>query len=173
MPIIGPMIADSAQLTVSYSERLLQDVTPENFARFATVGDTVIESNHPAFILGHLSLYPCRIVDELGGDASAISPSDHYNELFSPQATCVDDPDGSIYPAMDEIVAKFNAAYAATIEFLMTVDDAPFAEPNANERMREKFATKGSMHAFYLGGHGMIHIGQFSAWRRAMGMPSA
>ncbi|MEM9645807.1 MAG: DinB family protein [Planctomycetota bacterium] len=173
MSTIGPMIADSAQLTLGYAQRLLNGVTPEQFARFARIGDQVIESNHPAFILGHLSLYPCRIVDELGGDASAITPTEPYENLFSHETTCVDDSDGSIYPAMDEVVNKFTSAYETTIDFVKTASDEAFAVENPNERMRAKFATKGSMHAFYMSGHGMIHMGQFSAWRRVMGLGSA
>jgi hypothetical protein len=31
----------------------------------------------------------------------------------------------------------------------------------------------GALVSFYLGGHVMNHVGQLSAWRRAMGLPSA
>lgn len=171
--MIGSIIADSAKISVNYIQRLLVDVKPEQFARFATVNGQVIESNHPAFILGHLSLYPCRIVAEAGHDASAIDPSEKFEALFSPSATCLDDPDGTLYPSMDEITGKFFAAHEAVIQMLPDVDDSVFHEANANEKMVSKFGTKGSMHAFYLGGHVMMHVGQFSAWRRATGLGSA
>ena len=73
--MIGSMIADSARLSVGYAERLIQGVRSDQFAQFAEVGGTKIESNHPAFVLGHLSIYPCRIVEDLGGDPSVIEPS--------------------------------------------------------------------------------------------------
>lgn len=171
--MIGSMIADSARISISYAERLTSGVTAEQFARFAEVGGTTIESNHPAFVLGHLSIYPCRIVEDLGGDASSIKPSEKYEALFSPSATCLDDPEGKLYPAMDEIAEKFFAAHQAAIEALLAADDSAFAVENPNEAMRGKFATKGAMHAFYLGGHVMIHMGQLSAWRRAMGLGKA
>ena len=39
---IGPMIAASARLGLGYAERLLKDVKPDQFGRFAKIGDTVI-----------------------------------------------------------------------------------------------------------------------------------
>ncbi len=169
MPNIGPMIASSARLGLGYARNLLKDIKPEEFARFARVGGTVIESNHPAFILGHLSLYPPRVITELGGDASKITPPQQYEELFSHQAKCVDDPDGSIYPPMDQIMAMMLSGYEAAEQILSVSEDRKFLESNPNERMRERFATKGAMHGFYVGGHLMMHLGQLSAWRRAMG----
>ncbi len=167
------MIAASARLGLGYAERLLKDVPENQFARFAKVGDTVIESNHPAFIYGHLSLYAPRVVDQLGGDATALLPSAQFEQLFSKDATCVDDPDGSIYPPMDEVTAALLTNYRAAADALERADDDLFTIENPNEAMRDKFPTKGAMHAFYVGGHFMLHMGQMSAWRRAMGMGPA
>ncbi len=171
--MIGSMIADSARMSVGYAERLLKDVSASQFARFAEVEGKLIESNHPAFILGHLSLYPSRVVSELGADASSIMPSSKFEALFAPSATCLDDPEGKLYPAMNEITDKFFAAHQVAIDVLMSCDDQAFAAANTNERLKAKFATIGSAHAFYLGGHAMLHMGQFSAWRRAMGIGAA
>ncbi|TWT74718.1 DinB family protein [Allorhodopirellula solitaria] len=171
--MIGSMIADSAALGVVNCKKLLKGIPSSQFGRFAEVNGQVIQSNHPAFILGHLSLYPSRVVAELGGDASAVAPTSQYEALFAASVACVDDPDATVYPAMEEITDKFFAAQQAAIEAVKASDDALFAEENPNERMREKFATIGSMHAFYLGGHVMLHMGQLSAWRRAAGMGPA
>ena len=48
-----------------------------------------------------------------------------------------------------------------------------FLLENPNERMRAKFPTNGAMLAFYVGGHFMLHMGQLSAWRRAVGLGPA
>ncbi|EGF24481.1 DinB family protein [Rhodopirellula baltica] len=171
--MIGQMIADSGQLCIGYAKRLMTGVTQEQFARFAVVGDTVIESNHPAFILGHLSLYPCQVIEQVGADASAVKPSEKYDALFSKHAKCLDDPNGTLYPPMEEVVDKFFSSHDAAIEALLNADDAVFSTPNPTEHLREKFSTVGSLHGFYLSGHMMLHIGQFSAWRRAMGLGPA
>lgn len=173
MPTIGPMIAASAHLGLSYAERLLQDVPRDQFARFAKVGGTVIHSNHPAFIYGHLGIYAPRIVEQLGGDVGGLAPSETFLKLFSKDAQCVDDPDGSIYPGMDEIVSALKTGYTAAITSLESAPDDIFHEANPNEPMRAKFPTIGAMHAFYVGGHFMLHMGQMSAWRRAIGLGAA
>lgn len=173
MPTIGPMIAASARLSQGYAERLLQDVPPEQFARFANVGGTVIHSNHPAFIYGHLSLYGSRIVEQLDRDATAVVPPANFSQLFSKDAQCVDDPDGSIYPPMSDIVSALLQSHAQAIIALEQADDDVFSEANPNEAMRAKFPTIGAMHAFYVGGHFMLHMGQMSAWRRAIGLGAA
>lgn len=169
----GSMIAASARIALSYNERLTTDVPEEKFASMARVGDVVIDANHPAFIAGHLSIYACRIVEELGGDASAIKPTAHYDQLFSPSASCVDDPQCSIYPAKSELVENLTTAYQAAIKTLEAAPDEIFTRENPNESMRGKFASIGAMHGFYVGGHFMMHMGQLSTWRRIMGMGSA
>jgi hypothetical protein len=170
---IGPMIAASSRLGLDYAERLLKGVSADQFARFAKIGDTVIESNHPAFIYGHLSLYPGRVIENIGADASSCQPSETFQKVFSKDATCVDDPGGTIYPAMDEITAACLDSYRIAAEALEAADDGVFYEPNPNEAMRKRFATKGAMLGFYVGGHFMLHMGQMSAWRRAVGLGPA
>jgi len=170
---IGPLIADSGKLSLGYAKRLAKDIEPQQFGRFAKLGDTTVNSNHPAFVYGHLSLYACRIVEQLGGDASSITPSALYVERFSHTATCVDDPDNHIYPAKDELIERVLTSYQLAIDTLIAADDSQFLIPNVNEAMRAKFATNGSMQAFYIGGHFMIHMGQVSAWRRMMGLGPA
>jgi hypothetical protein len=170
---IGPIIAASALLGLGYAERLLTDVTPQQFARLARIDGTAIESNHPAFIYGHLSLYGARVVDAVGGDASPYQPSEEFIALFSKDATCQDDPDGTIYPAMDVITTALLNSHRAAAEALETASDDLFLTPNANEAMREKFPTTGAMLGFYMGGHFMLHMGQMSAWRRMLGLGPA
>ena len=167
------MISASARLGLGYAERLLKDVQPNQFSRYASVAGRVIESNHPAFIYGHLSLYACRIIDGVGGDGSAYQPAASFVEAFSKDASCVDDPDGTVYPPMDEITTALFDNYRAAIVALESAPDGVFMTENPNEAMREKFPTTGAMHTFYVGGHFMLHMGQMSAWRRAMGMGPA
>jgi hypothetical protein len=170
---IGPLIADSGKISLGYAQRLIVGISPSQFGRFAQgpTGDVV--SNHPAFIYGHLSLYACRIVEQLGKDASTIKPTDLYVERFSHTATCIDDVDGTLYPPMGELVERVMTSYQAAIDALLDAEDSLLLVPNVNEAMRAKFATNGSMQAFYIGGHFMYHMGQVSAWRRMMGLGQA
>jgi hypothetical protein len=164
---IGNTIGDSLSLSLSYGRRMLTGVTPLIFARYASPGNQFVESNHPAFVYGHLSLYGSRIIEQLGGDASAVTPTARFQELFSKDAKCQDDPSGTIYPPQDEVTEAFFKAYETCLEVLRNAPDEAFQKPNPiSGRMTELFPTLGSMHAFYVGGHMMLHIGQISAWRR-------
>ena len=168
---LGNIIADSLELGVGYGERLLAGVPADQFGRLASPGGSTIQSNHAAFIYGHLSLYGPRIVDRLGKDPSSLSIPDRFQEIFSKDAACQDDPNGTIYPAMDEITDFFFAGYRAASAALRKADEQEFSKPNPAEgRMAELFPTLGSMFAFYCGGHLMMHLGQMSAWRRMIGL---
>ncbi len=171
---LGNVIADSLGLGLGYSERLLAGVTPDKFGRLASTGRSLIRSNHPAFVYGHLSLYGPQVITHLGGDVANLRTPDRFESLFSRDATCQDDPDGKTYPAMDEVTKFFFDGYRAAAEALRAADDQVVQQPNpSGGRMTELFPTVGSMLAFYAGGHLMMHLGQMSAWRRMMGLGSA
>lgn len=171
---VGVMISQSLNLCLGYAERLLKGISSEQFARFASVGEEVVNSNHPAFVLGHLSLYPAKILEQLGHDASSVAVPESFQTVFSKDATCQDDPEGTIYPTMDEIVEKFFQGYRLAAEKLQSAEDPTFQQPNPNEgKIKEAFPTLGAMHMFYVSGHMMVHLGQMSAWRRMQGLGSA
>ena len=171
---IGNVIADSLSLGLGYADRLLTDVSAETFAHLARPGENIIESNHGAFIYGHLTLYAPRIIGELGGDTSAFPITEGDNALFSKDANCQHDSDGSIYPPMHEITDRFKTYYLAAMQQLRESNDETFSKPNpAGGRLTELFPTLGSVHAFYAGGHLMLHMGQMSAWRRMSGLGPA
>jgi len=169
---IGNVIADSLQLSLNYAERLLKNIPAARAGRFADPGGVVVESNHPAFVYGHLSLYAPKILRQIGHPAPAVP--DGFELAFSKEAKCVDDVDGDLYPALDQIVAFFLEGHRMTMGALRSTPDATFDQPNPAEgRMRELFPTIGSVQAFYCGGHMMMHLGQVSAWRRMQGLGSA
>lgn len=169
---LGNTIGDSLQLSLGYAERLLKDVSPEQFGRFARADGKPIESNHGAFIYGHLSLYAPSILSDLGLNAPEIP--DGFQSGFSKDAKCADDVDGTLYPEMEKITTFFFDGYRAALEALRAADDEIFQQPNPlGGGMAEKFPTLGSMHNFYVGGHMMIHMGQMSAWRRMLGLGPA
>ena len=171
---IGNVIADSLQLSLGYADRLLKDVEPERFARFASPGGQPIDSNHPAFVLSHLCIYAPRIIEQLGRDDLAVAVEDQIANTGSKDAKCVDDADGSIYAEMGQVVETFQNGYSNAEMALREAADDLLQQPNPGEgRMVELFPTLGSMHAFYCGGHMMMHLGQFSAWRRMESMGPA
>jgi hypothetical protein len=171
---IGSIIAPGARLGQMYAERLLAGVTPETCARFARPGGVVIKSNHPSFLLGHLSLYPVRTMQYLKLPLGPTAFPPHYESLFKFGVECEDDPEGSKYPPLSELKTLFFESYRAAIEAVEPAPDEAFDVPNPAEgRLRQMFPTVGAALNFYLIGHVQVHLGQFSAWRRAMGMAPA
>jgi hypothetical protein len=171
--ILGRILADSTQMTLAYAERLLSGIRADQFARLAAPGGYVVQSNHPAFVIGHLALYPPRILGYLAAEKTVPLPHG-FSEAFSKDAACRDDPEGNQYPPMNTLVDTFFTGYRAVQDALKAAPDETLTRPNPlGGAFAERFPTVGSMINFYLGGHAMLHLGQLSAWRRMMGMGPA
>lgn len=171
---VGSIIAAGAKLSQTYAERLLTDVTQENYARFARPGGVVVQSNHPAFVLGHLSLYPVRTMQYLKLPQGRTAFPASYEPLFKFGAECQDDPAGKVYPPLVAMKTFFFESYRAAIAAIESAADEAFDAPNPAEgRLRDLFPTIGMALNFYLIGHTQVHLGQISAWRRAVGLPPA
>lgn len=173
MGTIGSILSQTAGLTISYAERLLNGVDQKLFARFAQPGGHEIKANHPAWVFGHLALYAPRVLAQLGEVESLRLPPG-FDELFKNGSECRDDPNGTIYPPMSHIREFFFNGYSQAIRKIADANDTLLAGPNPAEgRMRELFPSLGAMLNFYLSAHSQMHLGQISTWRRAMGLPAA
>lgn len=171
---IGSTIADAALMGPRYAARLVNSIPNERFARLSNPGQQTVDANHPAFALGHLCLYPIKVMQLLGLETSEVEPPEGFEKLFSKEAKCVDDPDGGLYPPKDEIIRFFENSYAIAIEALRNAEDEQLtAENPVDSPMKQVCPSLGSMLAFYLTGHVMVHLGQVSTWRRMEGLPAA
>ena len=74
---------------------------------------------------------------------------------------------------MEEVVERMLRGYRQASEVLRSAEDGLFLQENPLERLRGKFPTVGAALGFYVSGHMMMHLGQLSAWRRAMGLGPA
>lgn len=171
---IGEMLTATTVRVMGLAEGLLKGVEPAVFASQPTQDGRVVDTNHGAFVYGHLALYPAKILQMLGQDPGPAACSERYAELFAAGVHCKHDPDNAEHPPMAEIVERFKAGSAAAIEAVRGADDAVFARPiEGNDRYREVFGTVGNATGFLLHDHVMFHLGQMSAWRRMMGLGSA
>jgi hypothetical protein len=170
----GSMIADAASVGLRYAQRLLTNIPESRFARLAAPGGETIQSNHPAFVIGHLCLYPVKIMQLLGRDTSQVLPPAGYEALFSKDATCQDDVAGDRYPPAEELVQFFESSYDAALNALRSASDEQLAAENPLDTpMKQVCPTLGSMLTFYVTGHVTTHLGQLSTWRRMEGLPAA
>ncbi|MCA9284257.1 MAG: DinB family protein [Phycisphaerales bacterium] len=151
--------------TIGYAEALLKDIPADKFA--FSPHPTM---NHPAFVVGHLSIYPNRLLSIMGKSDLAVERPG-YDELFKAGTACVADP--KKYPGKDELTAYYLDRYKTLASVLESVSDETLAQPNPMEgRLREMFPTIGAATNFMANNHNMMHLGQLSSWRRAMGLPS-
>lgn len=157
-------IVPAVRLTIGLAQSMVADIPPDKFARKPEGVDT----NHPAWALGHLSIYPDTVLEFIGRSDLA-DPDDRFGELFKAGSECCDDAAGSIYPGKDEIVARFTERMNTVADALEVVDEAALAKAN-DAVFPDKLPTVGAAANFLLGHHVMLHLGQISAWRRSMGL---
>lgn len=159
------------------AEKMLVGVTPQTFARKprfeTTAGTKIIDCNHPAFVYGHLSLYPARLLTLAGLDPAPVAAPAEFTDLFKAGVECKDDPEGTIYPSMDTITRTFYRGHDEAFDRIAVLDDAVLQHPTPDERYRQHFPTVGVALTFMLTSHFMLHMGQVSTWRRCFGLPSA
>lgn len=161
--VTGPVLAACLERSLQYGEALAKDIPVEKFAHVPHPG-----MNHPAFVYGHLSSYPNRILSMLGREREVVEKAG-WEDLFRAGVECVDDP--KRYPPKDEIMPFFSERYRAILAVLPEVPDETFARENpAQGRLREMFPTIGIATNFMMNNHLMMHLGQVSAWRRAIGL---
>ncbi|MEO1129763.1 MAG: DinB family protein [Planctomycetota bacterium] len=165
---IHDVITPGARITLQYGDVLASDISSETFAR---VPEGML-TNSPAFCFGHLAIYPDRVLKLLGREADA-QPDARFDDLFAAGQECQDDVDGTLYPSKDEIMQRFRERHEAALSVLHGMDDSVLLKPTPDERLVERFPTIGAAVTFLFGAHAMMHLGQVSTWRRAMGLGSA
>lgn len=173
MGAFAEMIVAGHRRSQSYAQRLLKDVTPAMFARKAVVSAKVIETNHAAWVYGHLCLYPQRIATALGRQSDVPELPAGWEALFKDGTPCLDDADAKTYPAMNAVINAYTKGYEAIASVLLTISDADLCKPTPIERYREFLPLVGGMAMFMLNNHIAVHMGQVSAWRRCMGLGAA
>ncbi len=162
---LGEALMAPAKMSLGYADGLCKDIPAAKFGHMPHP-----KMNHPAFNMGHLSLYPNRLMQMLGLDRH-VKEKAGWDLLFKAGVECVEN-DGR-YPSKDEIVEFYMDRYKTVIELLPSVGDDVFTRENPAEgRFKEMLPSVGNVAIFMLTSHPMMHLGQISAWRRAMGMGS-
>ncbi|MFI4897230.1 MAG: DinB family protein [Phycisphaerales bacterium JB059] len=174
MQVTAETINATAARGLGLAGMMLQGVTPEMFARLPEQGGSRVQTNHAAFVFGHLSIYPSRIFMAGGEDPSTVRIPEAHEELFKIGSVCHDDPEGTIYPAMEEVVKNFQRGYSAALQLVAGWDEEKLAgRHELGEAYQNMFPSLGIVTNFLLTSHVMMHLGQVSAWRRMMGLGSA
>ena len=143
--------------------RLVSDLTDEQMVQQP---HGVI--NHPAWTLGHLAWVANHLAGMFGAD---VPLPDGWTETFKPGGTPSNN--AADYPSKEEILAQLTAQHEAAAKAVADADPSVFANATPDEQTRAFMPTVGDFAAILMTTHEAGHLGQVTAWRRAMGLPPA
>lgn len=146
----------------AYALRLVGDLSDHQMTAQPISGKVL---NHPAWILSHLTLYT-DIAASMLLERTFEDPAEHkYGAKSEPLS------DAAAYAARADMIAKYTSAHDEAEAALFSARDTVFASPTPIERWRSLHPTIGDMLVTLMVKHESAHLGQLSAWRRAMGLP--
>lgn len=160
---VASLIVPSLRMSMGYADQLVRDIPAEKFAHLPAKN-----INHPAWCMGHLSLYAERLL-ELVGRAELAAPEARFVELFKAGTPCTDGQPADL--GKEAIMRRFRERWEVAASVLPDVSDERLFAANPMEgRMKELLPTVGAAVVFLCGSHHMMHLGQISTWRRLVGL---
>lgn len=150
-------------MNLGYAQMLAKDVTPEEMTQQPSG-----IPNHAAWTLGHMVLAADGAAKYMGQGSTI---PENYGELFGKGSTPT--AAASHYPDKETLLSQLAEQHERAAAAFESVSDNVMTKPLEDENLRSAFPTNGDLIVFLLTGHGAIHNGQFSAWRRALGKPTA
>jgi len=145
----------------AYALRLVADLSPSQFVAQPIAGRML---NHPAWVLSHLNVYTPLCTAMLRGRPFT-DPIDHPHGQKSEVSG-----DAGKYEPAPTLVATYRSFHDEAEKALVESSAEIFAKANPLERWRTMHPTVGDMLVTLMVKHESGHLGQLSAWRRAMGL---
>ena len=146
------------RFNLGHVESLVKDLTDD---QMVSQPNGVV--NHPAWTLRHLASSSNFLAKTLGLEST--TPA----EWDAPSPEGVPSGDASQYPSKAELLAALKAQHERVAEAVANADPELLTKESAEE-MRSYFPKVGDLVDYMLTAHEGTHIGQISAWRRAMGL---
>lgn len=145
-----------------FAKSLVKDIDDADMAKQPFEG-----ANHPAWILGHIIVTTDGVLKLLGQEPTS---SPEWQSLFGRGSTV--SSDRSIYPSKEALLAALETAFDRANSAASEASEYQIAGPHHVEMLQRGLPTKGDLIALLLTTHVAQHLGQLSAWRRAMGRPA-
>jgi hypothetical protein len=146
---------------MGYCRMLVGDIPDERMAEQPLPG-----VNHPAWILGHLAYSTERGRSLLGLEPEF--PAE-WTTMFGFGSK--PSPARADYPSRDELIQAVERGFERLRDQVASATPEQLGQPSTNPRMKEHLPTVKDGLAFLLTGHLGVHLGQFSTWRRMIGLP--
>ena len=165
-------ICRQLDFNLAYAKMLVEDLTDEQMTAVPGKGF----ENHPAFTLGHLvSGMSLMVIDDIEQVRQPGFMPEGWKELFlrrGPGDPRMPEEDVSLYPSKEELLAELERKHNMFKECLINFSiDELLAEEEW--RFSKYMPTNMDSIIFMCVNHEAMHLGQLSAWRRAMGLESA
>jgi hypothetical protein len=157
------LLLPTYNFTLLYAQKLVADVADDQMCAQPVPGRTM---NHPAFTLGHLAWANESAVGQIGTPGPAAA---EWKELFGMGAKPL--AERSRYPSKAELLKRLEDAHARLAAALRSASPEALAK-QPPEPMRMIWPTVAHMLLGLMTAHEAGHLGQLSAWRRALGLPS-
>jgi len=151
----------AARVNSEYARLLVADIADEKMADQPVPG-----MNHAAWVLGHLTFVADSMVRVF--DKPFAMPRD-WVELFNLASKPM--ADRTKYPSKAELWDAYEKAYVRLAEAVQEAPAEVLDREFPNPRLRPQLPTIGVAMVHILCSHHGTHLGQLSAWRRAMGLP--
>jgi hypothetical protein len=159
MMSIAQLLVDNLKMSKTMTENLLADFSEQDMLFRPAKG-----ANHATWQIGHLAMSTWGMVS--GCDPTIESPVAKETR-FEKKTSSVDDP--AKFPKKAEVIKLFGDAMDAAAAWVGKLSEADMAKPSP-ERMQKFAPTVGNV-ALLLASHPMMHLGQYTVARRALGKP--
>ena len=146
------------RFNLGHVESLVKDLSDEQM-----VSQPSGVVNHPAWTLRHLASSSNFLAKTLGLESTTPAEWDAPSPDGAPSGSASD------YPSKAELLAALKAQHERVTEAVTNAAPELFAK-DCDEQMRSYFPKVGDLIDYMLTAHEGTHIGQISAWRRAMGL---
>ena len=148
-----------------YASRLVADLTPEQMILQPTQASNA-PVNHPAWILSHLNAY-IDVIEALVGGQEFPDPKDHKFGMLSKPAA-----DATLYQDKDSLINYFVNGHERVDKILSGAGDDLLEQEIPIDRWKTVMPRIGIALPYLMLNHENMHLGQISAWRRVLGLPS-
>lgn len=153
---------------LAFSEMLVSDLSEEQMTTIPFLGF----ENHPSFTLGHLVTGTALMIEDLGG---ALHIPVGWSELFlrrGPGDPRLPASESRLYPKKEILLNELRNQHEELKKIISSYDIKQFDE-SIKWRFSVYMPTVLDLTLFMCVNHEAMHLGQLSAWRRAMKLPSA
>ncbi len=165
-------ISRQLDFNLAYAKKLVEDLTEE---QMTTIPGNGFE-NHPAFTLGHLvSGMSLMVIDDISEVKKPGFMPDGWKELFlrrGPGDPRTPEEDKTKYPSKEELLAELERKHNMFKDRLMKFTDEDLLKEKEWRFYKYMNSNLDSI-IFMCANHEAMHLGQLSAWRRAIGLDSA